>query len=109
MTLRTFTNALKDLSRGSGLSRTCITSTELILKCKGAPGYGNLQRHGDIDYPDSSLEETYGTLEQLRKEGKFKYIGVSECSAETLHKITEVKLTEMSTNAKKDDIDVGHS
>ena len=37
-----------------------------------------------------SLEETYGTLEELRKEGKIKYIGVSECSAATLRKIAKV-------------------
>ena len=37
-----------------------------------------------------SLEETYGTLEELRKEGKFKYIGISEPSAETLRKAAKV-------------------
>lgn len=37
-----------------------------------------------------SIEETYGTLEELRKEGKFKYIGISEPSAETLRKAAKV-------------------
>jgi len=40
--------------------------------------------------PKVSLEESYGTLEQLRKEGKFKYLGVSECSGETLRKIAKL-------------------
>ncbi|KIJ51716.1 hypothetical protein M422DRAFT_26487 [Sphaerobolus stellatus SS14] len=40
--------------------------------------------------PNVSLEETYSTLEELRKEGKFKYIGISECSAETLRKASKV-------------------
>ncbi|KLO19313.1 Aldo/keto reductase [Schizopora paradoxa] len=40
--------------------------------------------------PKVSLEETFGTLEQLRKEGKFKYIGMSEPSAETLRKATKI-------------------
>ena len=39
-----------------------------------------------------SLEETYGTLEELRKEGKIKYIGVSECNANTLRKIAKVNI-----------------
>lgn len=37
-----------------------------------------------------SIEETYETLEELRKEGKFKYIGISEPSAETLTKAAKV-------------------
>jgi len=40
--------------------------------------------------PTVSIEETYGTLEELRKEGKFKYIGISEPSAETLRKAAKV-------------------
>ena len=40
-----------------------------------------------------SLEETYGTLEELRKEGKFKYIGISEPSAETLRKAAKASRT----------------
>ncbi|TDL22792.1 oxidoreductase [Rickenella mellea] len=40
--------------------------------------------------PSVSLEETYGTLEELRKEGKIKYIGMSECSAETLRKAAKI-------------------
>ncbi|EJC99317.1 Aldo/keto reductase [Fomitiporia mediterranea MF3/22] len=40
--------------------------------------------------PNVSLEETYGTLEELRKEGKFKFIGISEPSAETLRKAAKI-------------------
>ena len=34
--------------------------------------------------PETTLEESIGTLDALRKEGKIKYIGLSEVSAETL-------------------------
>jgi len=40
--------------------------------------------------PNVSLEETFGTLEQLRKEGKFKYIGMSEPNTETLRKAAKI-------------------
>ncbi|KAI5114825.1 hypothetical protein M0805_009776 [Coniferiporia weirii] len=40
--------------------------------------------------PNVSLEETYGTLEELRKAGKFKHIGISEPSAETLRKAAKI-------------------
>ena len=40
-----------------------------------------------------SLEETYGTLEELRKEGKFNYIGISEPSAETLRNAAKASRT----------------
>lgn len=40
--------------------------------------------------PNVSLEETYGTLEELRKQGKFKYIGISEPSADTLRRAAKV-------------------
>jgi aryl-alcohol dehydrogenase-like predicted oxidoreductase len=34
--------------------------------------------------PDCPLSESIGALSQLKKEGKVKYIGLSEVSAETL-------------------------
>ena len=34
--------------------------------------------------PNTPLEESIGTLDALRKEGKVRYIGLSEVSAETL-------------------------
>ncbi|KAL5499030.1 hypothetical protein ACEPAH_1548 [Sanghuangporus vaninii] len=40
--------------------------------------------------PNVNLEETYGTLEELRKEGKIKFIGISEPSAETLRKAAKI-------------------
>ncbi|KAL6400270.1 aldo-keto reductase protein [Ilyonectria robusta] len=36
--------------------------------------------------PNTPLEESIGALEELRRAGKTKYIGLSECSAETLRK-----------------------
>ncbi|KIJ27105.1 hypothetical protein M422DRAFT_271788 [Sphaerobolus stellatus SS14] len=36
------------------------------------------------------IEETYSTLEELRKEGKIKYIGISEPSVESLRKAAKV-------------------
>ncbi|KPM37585.1 hypothetical protein AK830_g9005 [Neonectria ditissima] len=55
---------------------------------------GTIERLGsapDLYYlhridPATRLEESIGTLDKLRKEGKTKYIGLSECSAETLRK-----------------------
>lgn len=35
---------------------------------------------------DTPLEESIGALDEIRKAGKTKYIGLSECSAETLRK-----------------------
>ena len=42
----------------------------------------------------ASLELTVGTLAQLREEGKFDHIGMSECRAETLRKAHAVSLTD---------------
>ena len=36
--------------------------------------------------PDIPVEETVGAMADLIKEGKIRYIGLSECSAETLRK-----------------------
>ncbi|KAL4877356.1 NADP-dependent oxidoreductase domain-containing protein [Aspergillus karnatakaensis] len=36
--------------------------------------------------PNTPLEESIGTLDELRRTGKTKYIGLSECSAATLRK-----------------------
>jgi aryl-alcohol dehydrogenase-like predicted oxidoreductase len=35
---------------------------------------------------DTPLEESIGALDELRRSGKTKYIGLSECSAATLRK-----------------------
>lgn len=35
---------------------------------------------------ETPLEESIAALDEIRKQGKTKYIGVSECSAETLRK-----------------------
>ncbi|WVQ71175.1 hypothetical protein IAR50_000700 [Cryptococcus sp. DSM 104548] len=40
--------------------------------------------------PDTPLEESIGTLDELRKAGKTKYIGLSECGVETLRKACSI-------------------
>ncbi|PKC67533.1 aldo/keto reductase [Rhizophagus irregularis] len=40
--------------------------------------------------PDTPIEDTVGALAELVKEGKIKYIGLSECSAETLRRACKV-------------------
>ncbi|KAH8670584.1 putative aldo-keto reductase [Ilyonectria robusta] len=40
--------------------------------------------------PNTPLEESIGALEELRRAGKTKYIGLSECSAETLRKANSI-------------------
>lgn len=44
-------------------------------------------RHRHYDRP---IEDTVKAMDELRKEGKFKYLGLSECSAETLRKACKV-------------------
>ena len=41
--------------------------------------------------PGRDLEESIGALNEVRKAGKCKYIGLSECSAETLRKACNSK------------------
>jgi aryl-alcohol dehydrogenase-like predicted oxidoreductase len=38
------------------------------------------------DHADTPLESSIPALDSIRKEGKTKYIGLSECSAKTLRK-----------------------
>jgi hypothetical protein len=60
---------------------------------------GTIERLGfppDLYYlhridPDTPLEESIPALDALRKEGKTKYIGLSECSAKTLRRANESK------------------
>ncbi|RGB27219.1 aldo/keto reductase [Rhizophagus diaphanus] len=40
--------------------------------------------------PNTPIEDTVGALEELVKEGKVKYIGLSECSAESLRRAYKV-------------------
>lgn len=55
---------------------------------------GSIERLGsapDLFYlhridPDTPIEDSVAALDELRKAGKTKYIGLSECSAETLRK-----------------------
>lgn len=65
-----------------------INTREHILKTIE----GTIERLGtipDLYYlhrrnPDTPLEETIGALAEIKKAGKTKYIGLSECNAETL-------------------------
>uniref|UniRef100_U9TDG8 NADP-dependent oxidoreductase domain-containing protein n=1 Tax=Rhizophagus irregularis (strain DAOM 181602 / DAOM 197198 / MUCL 43194) TaxID=747089 RepID=U9TDG8_RHIID len=75
------------------------------IKVSGKPEYvrqaceNSLKRLG-IDYidlyyqhrvdPNTPIEDTVGALAELVKEGKIKYIGLSECSAETLRRAYKV-------------------
>ena len=50
-----------------------------------------------------SIEDTVGALAELVKEGKVKYIGLSECSAETLrraHKVHPISAVQVSSFLK---------
>ena len=40
----------------------------------------------NIKYKETPLEESIPALDEIRKAGKTKYIGLSECSAATLRK-----------------------
>ncbi|KAH8886607.1 putative aldo-keto reductase [Thozetella sp. PMI_491] len=59
---------------------------------------GTIERLGfapDLYYlhridPKTPLEESIGALDEIRKAGKTKYIGLSECSAETLRKADSI-------------------
>ncbi|KAH7263723.1 NADP-dependent oxidoreductase domain-containing protein [Fusarium tricinctum] len=59
---------------------------------------GTIERLGfapDLYYlhridPKTPLEESITALDEIRKQGKTKYIGVSECSAETLRKANAI-------------------
>ncbi|KZL75703.1 aldo/keto reductase [Colletotrichum tofieldiae] len=59
---------------------------------------GTIERLGfapDLYYlhridPKTPLQESIGTLDELRREGKTKYIGLSECSARTLRNANSI-------------------
>ncbi|KAL6408706.1 alcohol dehydrogenase [Ilyonectria robusta] len=59
---------------------------------------GTIERLGftpDLYYlhridPNTPLEESISTLDEIRRQGKTKYIGLSECSAKTLRKANSI-------------------
>ena len=60
---------------------------------------GSLKRLGtdyiDLYYqyrvdPKTRIEETVEAMAELAKEGKYRYLGLSECSAKTLHRTHKV-------------------
>jgi aryl-alcohol dehydrogenase-like predicted oxidoreductase len=66
-----------------------VNNTEGHIRSYLADSTRRLGRAPDLYYlhrrdPKITLEESIGTLDALRKEGKVKYIGLSEVSAETL-------------------------
>jgi len=44
----------------------------------------------NLHFYNRPIEDTVGALAELVKEGKIKYIGLSECSAETLRRACKV-------------------
>ncbi|CAM0139483.1 hypothetical protein VKS41_004707 [Umbelopsis sp. WA50703] len=94
-------------------TKFAIDESSGVMKINGSPEYlrkacdASLQRLG-TDYIDlyyyhridrnTPIEDTVGAMAELVKEGKVKYLGLSECSAETLrraykvHPITAVEI-----------------
>jgi aryl-alcohol dehydrogenase-like predicted oxidoreductase len=86
-------HALENLSdgrQGGGVNSKVTNSPEHIrsaiqetIKCLGsAPDLYYLHR---ID-PETKLEDSIAEMQKLKEEGLTKYIGLSECGAETLRK-----------------------
>merc|ERR1712093_36495 len=78
---------------------------ENTWQIKGSPDYvrsslaDSLERLGvdsvDLYYQhrvdrETPIEDTVKAMDELRKQGKFKYLGLSECSADTLRKACKV-------------------
>ena len=68
------------------------TSVELCVKALRGTKKIDLFETARID-PNVPVEQTIKTLAQLKEEGKFDHIGMSECRAETLRKGHSVRLT----------------
>ena len=54
----------------------------------------------NLSFDYRPIEDTVGALAELVKEGKVKYIGLSECSAETLrraHKVHPIAAVQVNT------------
>ncbi|CAB4435727.1 unnamed protein product [Rhizophagus irregularis] len=72
----------------SGKPEYVHQSCENSLKRLGVD-YIDLYYQHRVD-PNTPIEDTVGALAELVKEGKIKYIGLSECSAETLRRAYKV-------------------
>lgn len=72
---------MRVLSKDWALLRIYTTCTGLILVC-----CTYLVDWFWLTLSDTPLEESIPALDEIRKAGKTKYIGLSECSAKTLHK-----------------------
>lgn len=73
----------KELLKGWALLLICIIYTGLILV---SPISTVLIDSECWLFEDTPLEESIPALDEIRKAGKTKYIGLSECSAKTLHR-----------------------
>ena len=76
-------STLREVSKDSGLPPIFTISIESILVCRLRTALISFTDFALIDTP---LEESIPALDEIRKAGKTKYIGLSECSAATLHK-----------------------
>ncbi|KAJ5371488.1 uncharacterized protein N7496_007580 [Penicillium cataractarum] len=52
--------------------------------------FSSLEAFSELTSTDTPLEESISALDEIRKAGKTKYIGLSECSAETLRKANSI-------------------
>jgi aryl-alcohol dehydrogenase-like predicted oxidoreductase len=83
----TLTAPLSGLVGNPDVQTACETYTDFVHQLLGfTPDLYYLHR---ID-PNTPLEESIPALEECRKAGKTKYIGLSECSAKTLRKASSI-------------------
>lgn len=79
----------------SASPQTSTTSTALTLVRFLARLLSYLSANQIV--PDTPLEESISALDEIRKAGKTKYIGLSECSAKTLRKANSSEHTQLFT------------
>jgi aryl-alcohol dehydrogenase-like predicted oxidoreductase len=73
---------------------------------------GTIERLGftpDLYYlhridPKTKLEDSIPALDEIRKEGKTRYIGLSECSAATLRKADASMFPSLQHDMRTDDV-----
>jgi aryl-alcohol dehydrogenase-like predicted oxidoreductase len=70
-----------------------LTSTIFTESTQVRLHYCNLVIQTLISRVETPLEESIAALDEIRKQGKTKYIGVSECSAQTLRKANASRLS----------------
>ncbi|EEU41351.1 uncharacterized protein NECHADRAFT_95243 [Fusarium vanettenii 77-13-4] len=99
-----YKNGANEKLLGDLLRSTMSVTSSLIFRMTNSAAHikeyieGTIDRLGftpDLYYlhridPNTPLEESIGALDELRRAGKVKYIGLSECSAETLRKANSI-------------------